>query len=145
MLFVLSATCNAHQLHFELEKNKWSLIVAQTVFDVIFHVCLISVVRDWSHSTLKPADCVTENVSKLARRYIHCYSLCDYKKHYCTGNCMICMTSVVSLKTEVKCEAWQGIILCPIPSALPLLMQSTLPNPEYAVAVFNTSRRLRQE
>lgn len=48
---------------------------------------------------------------------------------------MICVTSVVSLKTEVKSDAWQGIMLCPIPSALPLFMQSTLPGPRYATVV----------
>lgn len=55
------------------------------------------------------------------------------KKHYCTGDCMIYVTFVVSQKKAVKSEAWQGITHCPIPSAPPLFMQSTLPSQGFEV------------
>lgn len=126
---ILWAFCslNAEQLLFETEPGEKYLIshiavkTVHTGFDVTFYV------------TLKDENCSVVQIYQWLFRYGHCFAVHVLKNHDYTGNWVICVISVVTLKTEVKWEAWQVIALSPIPSALPLFMQSTLPKSGHAI------------
>lgn len=131
-IFVLSANSDAEQLRFWVWERESSQHWTHSLMWYFM-----------SHSTVKKnVVSVKEYVSRFASGCsdMAIVMLCMLleREYYCTENCMICVTSVVSLKTEVKSEAWQGITLCPIPSALPLFMQPMLPSPGYATVVLNT-------